>query len=208
MPAAAVRRRAVDDAFDPRYGARTVKRWLEDKIGGALTDLLATASPARLRIVRLAEDRGEIQATLEPMLERPALPGPFLLEGALDLATAALEPAIVIAAAALARVRDSQELARARREASGELRYYVDELEPAPRRARPAVRRGARARLRDAEPTDEDDDEDLAPRPAARAARPIAAHAREPGRADRRHRRGAADRACAAPAARSRCPRR
>ena len=26
----AVRRRAVADAFDPRYGARTVKRWLED----------------------------------------------------------------------------------------------------------------------------------------------------------------------------------
>ena len=58
----AVRRRAVADAFDPRYGARTVKRWLEDQIGGSLTDLLAGAPPARLRIIRLAEDAGKIAA--------------------------------------------------------------------------------------------------------------------------------------------------
>ncbi len=126
---AAVRRRAVADAFDPRYGARTVKRWLEDKIGGALTDLLATAQPARLRIVRLAEDQGQIQAALEPMAERTAEPGTYVLEGALDLATAALEPAIVQATGALDRIRRQPILARARDEASGELTYYVDEVE-------------------------------------------------------------------------------
>jgi len=126
---AAVRRRAVADAFDPRYGARTVKRWLEDKIGGALTDLLASAKPARLRIVRLAEDQGAIQAALEPMEERSPSPGPYVLEGALDLATAALDPAIAAAAAALGRVRRSAVLSRARETASGELRYYVDELQ-------------------------------------------------------------------------------
>jgi ATP-dependent Clp protease ATP-binding subunit ClpA/ATP-dependent Clp protease ATP-binding subunit ClpC len=71
----AVRRRAVADAFDPRYGARTVKRWLEDRIGGALTDLLAAAPPARLRIVRLAEHDGAIAATLEPLRDRPSDPG-------------------------------------------------------------------------------------------------------------------------------------
>ncbi|MGN6104107.1 MAG: AAA family ATPase, partial [Kofleriaceae bacterium] len=125
---AAVRRRAVTDAFDPRYGARTVKRWLEDRIGGALTDLLASASPARLRIVRLSEHGGEIAATLEPMRERPSEPGPYLLEGALDLATAALDPLIAAATAALARVAASPLLARARDEARGELAYYVDEL--------------------------------------------------------------------------------
>ena len=129
---AAVRRRAVADAFDPRYGARTVKRWLEDKIGGSLTDLLATAQPARLRIVRLAEDQGQIQATLEPMAERTAEPGTYVLEGALDLATAALEPAIAQATGALDRIRRAPLLQRAPREADeagGELRYYVDELE-------------------------------------------------------------------------------
>src|SRR6185295_14919117 len=97
---AAVRRRAVDDAFDPRYGARTVKRWLEDRIGGALTDLLATAPPARLRIVRLSDNAGTIAAALEPLQDRPPVPGPYLLEGALDVATTALEPAISAATAA------------------------------------------------------------------------------------------------------------
>ena len=159
----AVRRRAVSDAFDPRYGARTVKRWLEDKIGGSLTDLLASAAPARLRIVRLAENAGKIEAALEPMLERAALPGPYALEGALDLATSALEPSIHRAAAAVANVRDSEHLARARREATGELRYYVDEL---------STRLDALDQLfgvvpkREPEPTDEDDDETLAARPS------------------------------------------
>jgi ATP-dependent Clp protease ATP-binding subunit ClpA/ATP-dependent Clp protease ATP-binding subunit ClpC len=126
---AAIRRRAVSDAFDPRYGARTVKRWLEDKIGGSLTDLLASAPPSRLRIVRLAaEDAGVITATLEPMIERTPVPGPYVLEGALDLATAKLEPSVAAAAAAIERVRASRMMATAASEASGELRYYVDEL--------------------------------------------------------------------------------
>ena len=128
----AVRRRAVADAFDPRYGARTVKRWLEDRIGGTLTDLLATAPPARLRVVRITEDAGQMVASLEPMAEKTAVPGPYLLEGALDLATAALdEPGGPIAAAlaALRRVAASEVLRRARAEATGELRFYVDDLE-------------------------------------------------------------------------------
>ena len=125
---AAVRRRAVSDAFDSRYGARTVKRWLEDKIGGSLTDLLASAPPARLRIVRLSEDAGAIAATLEPMIEKPAVPGPYVLEGALDLATAALEPAIQTAIAALARIGASEILARAKARPHDELSYYIDEL--------------------------------------------------------------------------------
>jgi ATP-dependent Clp protease ATP-binding subunit ClpC len=125
---AAVRRRAVADAFDPRYGARTVKRWLEDHVGGALVDLLATAPPARLRIIRLAEDRGKIDATLEPMAERAPVGGKYLLEGALDLATTKLEPATQVAAAAVARIRASGALERARLEAGTDVRYYVDEL--------------------------------------------------------------------------------
>jgi ATP-dependent Clp protease ATP-binding subunit ClpA/ATP-dependent Clp protease ATP-binding subunit ClpC len=126
---AAVRRRAVADAFDPRYGARTVKRWLEDKVAGSLVDLLATAPPARLRIIRLAEDKGDIQATLEPMAERVPVRGKYVLEGALDLATAGLEPAAQQGIAAVQRIRASHAIERARLEAGTEVRYFVDELE-------------------------------------------------------------------------------
>jgi ATP-dependent Clp protease ATP-binding subunit ClpA/ATP-dependent Clp protease ATP-binding subunit ClpC len=125
---AAVKRRAVADAFDARYGARTVKRWLEDRVAGTLVDLLASAPPARLRVVRLGDDRGEIVAELEPMAERAATPGRYVLEGALDVATAALEPAIASAIAALARVRGSGAIERGRRDATNEVRYFVDDL--------------------------------------------------------------------------------
>jgi ATP-dependent Clp protease ATP-binding subunit ClpA/ATP-dependent Clp protease ATP-binding subunit ClpC len=126
---AAVRKRAVVDAFDPRYGARTVKRWLEDHVAGSLTDLLATAPPARLRIIRLADDAGTIRASLEPMAEKRRVSGSYVLEGALDLATAGLEPAIEDAVAALQRIRATHAIERGRREATGEVRYYIDELD-------------------------------------------------------------------------------
>ncbi|MGE0401168.1 MAG: AAA family ATPase [Kofleriaceae bacterium] len=156
---AAVRKRAVADAFDTRYGARTVKRWLEDKVGGSLTDLLATAPPARLRIVRLAEVAGQIEATLEPMREREPTPGPYALEGALDLATTALEPAIAVATAAIDRVRTSRAIARAKEAASGELRYYVDELEQ--RIAALADLFGMREPPHLPDPVDRDEDEPM-----------------------------------------------
>jgi ATP-dependent Clp protease ATP-binding subunit ClpC len=156
---AAVRKRAVADAFDTRYGARTVKRWLEDRVGGALTDLLATAPPARLRIVRLAENAGEIVATLEPMREREPIPGPYALEGALDLATAALEPAIADATAAIDRVRTSGAIERMKDTATADVRYYVDELEQ--RLIALAELFGMPEHTHVPEPVDRDDDEPL-----------------------------------------------
>ena len=163
---AAVRRRAVADAFDARYGARTVKRWLEDRIGGALTDLLAAAPPARLRVVRLSEHAGAIEAVLEPLQERVTQPGPYVLEGALDLATAGLEPATAAALAALARVRSSSALAAARSAATGELAYYVDELQQR-LAALEALLGATPARAHD----DDDDTDDDVPR-IRRAKRP------------------------------------
>ena len=79
--------------------------------------------------MRLAEVDGSIEASLEPMVERSPEAGIHVLAGALDLATAGLEPACAQAAAALARIVESPVLARAKGEATGELRYYVDELD-------------------------------------------------------------------------------
>jgi ATP-dependent Clp protease ATP-binding subunit ClpA/ATP-dependent Clp protease ATP-binding subunit ClpC len=161
----AIRRRAVADAFDPRHGARTVKRWLEDRIGGALTDLLAAAPPARLRIVRITEDAGRMVASLEPMQEKAAVPGPYVLEGALDLATAALDAPIEAARAALRRTGEAELLRRARREAEGALRFYVDDLEQRLDRLTELLgggeRRRAAARGGDRDDGDGDDDDDV-----------------------------------------------
>jgi hypothetical protein len=56
----AVRERAVAQAFDPRFGARTVKRWLEDHVATALAEALTTAPPARMTVARLRDDAGAI----------------------------------------------------------------------------------------------------------------------------------------------------
>jgi ATP-dependent Clp protease ATP-binding subunit ClpA/ATP-dependent Clp protease ATP-binding subunit ClpC len=116
---AAVKTRAVAEAFDARWGARTVKRWLEDTIGSRLAEDVATAGPARMRIVRLYADQGAVApdgATwrLEPLVELPAL---RLADAARD---AARRARALYDSPALAAVR-----ARAR---EGDLLYYAEAL--------------------------------------------------------------------------------
>ncbi|MBK9032458.1 MAG: AAA family ATPase [Myxococcales bacterium] len=88
----AVRARAVAQAFDARFGARTVKRWLEDHVAGALVDALATAPPARMTVARLREHAGAIAVELELVPEAAPWPGTFALVAARDLSAAALAP--------------------------------------------------------------------------------------------------------------------
>ena len=205
----AVRRRAVTDAFDPRYGARTVKRWLEDKIGGSLTDLLATrfAGAAADRAARRGRRRDPGDARADARARRRC-PAPYVLEGALDLATAGARAAIARAAAAVACVRDSRS-ARARARAKRPASCATTSTSSRSGSTR-SISCSASCRSASPSRTDEDDDDRPAPRSATRQAREEEdrAHAGEPRGADRRHRRGAADRARAADAARSRRARR
>jgi hypothetical protein len=113
------------------------------------------------------------------MAEKTPVPGTYVLEGALDLATAALEPAIAQATAALDRIRRSSMLARAKDEASGELRYYVDELHQRITALWDLF--GVPTSLRSPEPEPEHDDDDDVPhlrmrrrKPAGRPTRPPA----------------------------------
>ncbi|HTJ47362.1 MAG TPA: AAA family ATPase [Kofleriaceae bacterium] len=129
---AAVKSRAVAEAFDARWGARTVKRWLEDTIGSLLAEDIGTAGPARMRIVRLFEDRGSIALHSEPMTEAaPPTGARFRLEPLVEL------PALRLADAArdtAHRARDllddaalQHAIARAR-EQKGDLLYYAEAL--------------------------------------------------------------------------------
>ncbi|MBE7447817.1 MAG: ATP-dependent Clp protease ATP-binding subunit [Kofleriaceae bacterium] len=88
----AVRERAVAQAFDPRFGARTVKRWLEDHVAAALADALVTAPPARLTVARLRDDGGAIAVELESLPEARPLPGDFPLAAWREQAVAAPAP--------------------------------------------------------------------------------------------------------------------
>jgi ATP-dependent Clp protease ATP-binding subunit ClpC len=88
----AVRERAVAQAFDPRFGARTVKRWLEDHVATALAEALTTAPPARMTVARLRDDAGAIAVQLEQVPELATRGGEYPLIAARELAAAALAP--------------------------------------------------------------------------------------------------------------------
>jgi ATP-dependent Clp protease ATP-binding subunit ClpA/ATP-dependent Clp protease ATP-binding subunit ClpC len=130
---AAVRARAVAEAFDPRWGARTVKRWLEDHIATLLADELGKGEAARMRVARLFElpATGAIGVEVEPLVEASPADGPFALEPLLDVPALALAPDAARTAALLVApsVRERLAAVEARARAGGqwsELAFYVD----------------------------------------------------------------------------------
>jgi ATP-dependent Clp protease ATP-binding subunit ClpC len=112
---AAVKRRIVEEAFDPQHGARTVKRYLEDRIASLLADEVARQTRASMQVVRIYEQQGSyclhgdpltetepasVMLPFEPWLELPVL---LLRERALPHALAELESIDVDAAVEAAR---------------------------------------------------------------------------------------------------------
>jgi ATP-dependent Clp protease ATP-binding subunit ClpA/ATP-dependent Clp protease ATP-binding subunit ClpC len=127
---AAVKARAVAEAFDTRWGARTVKRWLEDTIGSLLADDVGTAGPARMRIVRLFEDAGRIALASEPMTEQRPPPGAaWRLEPLAELPALRLADAAVDArrrARAFVEADPFRRAVAAARSAASDLLYYAE----------------------------------------------------------------------------------
>ncbi len=131
--AAAVKERIVADAFDERWGARTVKRFLEDRVGSLLAEHISGAKASAMQVVRLYEVEGSFRLHAEPLEEvgpeLEASPMEALLEAPVEeLArhAAAVAARVGAAAGSAARFRDA---------AHGDptLLYYVDWYE---RRAR------------------------------------------------------------------------
>ena len=69
----------VAEAFDPRYGARSVKRWLEDHVGSWLADEIAGQPVAGVRVLWLHRRDGALRLHAELLVEAEmaAEPGPF-----------------------------------------------------------------------------------------------------------------------------------
>ena len=86
----AVKARIVRQAFDPRHGARTVKRYLEDHITSLLAEEVSRSDRASLQVVRIYDQAGELRLHVEPLREveptKAALPLMRLMdESALSL---------------------------------------------------------------------------------------------------------------------------
>ena len=128
---AAVKRRIVAEAFDPRHGARTVKRYLEDRIGSLLAEQIASSGRATMQVVRIYESAGEFRLHVEPLTERDPEVCHWALAPLIDLPALRLSDhlpevrEVVDAALEPARLDSITRAVRAHAEAH-ELRYFHD----------------------------------------------------------------------------------
>jgi ATP-dependent Clp protease ATP-binding subunit ClpC len=136
--AAAVKARIVEEAFDERWGARTVKRFLEDRVATLLAEHVSAASGAGMQLIRLYESDGAFRLHAEPLGEVEPASEPSLMEPLVDLPGPELAPHGARVAGALSRVlADLAPVAAEARKAPLTL-YYLDWYE---RRARELRRR-------------------------------------------------------------------
>jgi ATP-dependent Clp protease ATP-binding subunit ClpA/ATP-dependent Clp protease ATP-binding subunit ClpC len=105
----AVLDRIVAEAFRAEDGARSLKRYLEDRVGTALTDHLVRAARADLTLLRV--DAGDAPGTFaleaRALREADALDATYPMEGLADADRAALARAVREAGAALEALRSS-----------------------------------------------------------------------------------------------------
>ncbi len=193
----AVRERAVAQAFDPRYGARTVKRWLEDQVATALAEALAVAPPARLMVARLRDEDGQVAVDLETLPEAVPVSGDYPMIEWRTQSAVALAPVVAVTAAALDRALDGAALRGLRARASAEaaagtddVRYFVEAYRDQVLAVRVALV-GDRPARRVVPADDVDADADDATGSADdRAAHEDAEHDHDLGRRTERHRPG------------------
>jgi ATP-dependent Clp protease ATP-binding subunit ClpC len=107
----AVLDRVVSEAFRAADGARSLKRYLEDRIGSLLTRHLVTAPPAELQLVRVGVDDAGFTLAVEALRESPPLAGDIALEALVNAPQAALEAAVAEAVAFTAGLSASPALA-------------------------------------------------------------------------------------------------
>lgn len=76
--------RMADEAFDTRAGARSVKRYLETRIGSLLAEHLAGTTRPEMEIIRLYHAEGEYQLSSDGLREAEPLDAEFSLETLLN----------------------------------------------------------------------------------------------------------------------------
>jgi ATP-dependent Clp protease ATP-binding subunit ClpC len=75
-----VRARIVRDAFDVRYGARPLKRYLEENIGTPLAEHIVARPRALMELVQLSIRNDGVALDAQPLVPREAVNARFVLE--------------------------------------------------------------------------------------------------------------------------------
>ena len=127
-PSANVTERIAREAFEARDGARSVKRYLEDRIGSLLTDAIAGGAPGAMHVLRL-HDRGEgspdggFVLHRETLTEADPAPGTWAIEPLLGLSLRTLQGHLPDVLRFLQELEESDELTRL----SERIRYHLAE---------------------------------------------------------------------------------
>ncbi len=129
----AVKKRIVDEAFDPRLGARTVKRYLEDRVGSLLTEQITAGQRAHMEVYRIYDAGDRLALYVDALAEATPADADFHLEGLLDTPTRQLLPVAKSALERIGRALDEGAIRRAierarASERADELHYFIDEL--------------------------------------------------------------------------------
>ena len=102
---------AVREGFNARDGARSLKRWLEHRVGGFLADAIAGAKAAAVRMFWLHLRDGELRLHSEQLEEAQAHPEPSALEELLSWTGPRLREEIPAAVERARALAESDELA-------------------------------------------------------------------------------------------------
>lgn len=120
----AVKRRIIDEAFDPELGARPLKRYLDEKVGQVLAEAIIRGPQALMRLFQLYTREGRFEVQADALVPRePALEG-FALEPLLALPVARLREELLEARQAVQEMRDSESLGAL----SQQVRFHLERL--------------------------------------------------------------------------------
>lgn len=121
----AVKRRIVEEAFDPALGARPLKRYLEEKVGQVLSEAIIRGPQALMRLFQLYTRDGRFEVQTDALVPRePAIEG-FALEPLLALPVAKLREKVLEVREEVQRIRHSEDLGAL----SEQVRFHLARLQ-------------------------------------------------------------------------------
>jgi ATP-dependent Clp protease ATP-binding subunit ClpA/ATP-dependent Clp protease ATP-binding subunit ClpC len=123
QPTRAVLDRVVEQGFDPVYGARTVQRYLDQRVGAVLAESISASPPAAMRTLHLyCDPRGAFQLHAEALTEAEAETDALPLEPLLDRPVAELQKLLPATLDFLDELQQSPDLERL----SERIRFHLE----------------------------------------------------------------------------------
>jgi ATP-dependent Clp protease ATP-binding subunit ClpA/ATP-dependent Clp protease ATP-binding subunit ClpC len=111
------------EAFAQQDGARSLKRFIEERIGSVLADHISRGGQAAMQVVRIFEASGSLQIDIEPLLEAQPADAFWALEPLLDAPLSELLRHLASVLRFLDELEDREEL----RMLSEQIRLYLRE---------------------------------------------------------------------------------